>query len=256
METYQPNYSPTADAALPSSAFASGRLRAQLAVVMLGLMVAVDLVSVVVNSAFAGRLMSFADQSAIYEIGDDVAVSEILYVIVGLLHPLVFILTVVAFLMWLHRAYRNLRALTTEPLEATPGWAVGYWFIPIVHLFRPYQIVKEVWNKSDPVRDLSGTFLSSEPMRSTTLLGVWWGFWIVYNILGNISGRLGWRAETVGDILTANWFDLASGVFGIAAGACAILVVRQINEMQETKTRRHVPAGPPPPPASFTEPSL
>ncbi|MDQ3754445.1 MAG: DUF4328 domain-containing protein, partial [Acidobacteriota bacterium] len=90
----------------------------------------------------------------------------------------------------------------------------------------------------------------------TTLLGVWWAFWLVYNILGNINGRLGWRAETVADILTANWFDIAAGVFGVAAGACAILVVRQISEMQETKARRYVPSGPPPPPASFTEQSL
>ncbi len=256
METYQPNYSPTPGAALPSAAYASGRLRAQLAAVMLGLMVAVDLVSVVVNSAFANRLTSFADQSAIYEIGDNVSVSEILYVVVGLLHPFVLIMTVVVFLMWLHRAYRNLRALTTEPLEASPGWAVGYWFIPIVNLFRPYQIVKEVWNKSDPVRDLSGTFISDEPMRSTTLLGVWWGFWLAYNFLGNISGRLGWDAETIGDYLTIVWIDIAAGIFGVAAGACAILVVRQINEMQETRAWRHVPSGPPPPPASFTEQSL
>ncbi|CAN5430443.1 MAG: DUF4328 domain-containing protein [Pyrinomonadaceae bacterium] len=256
METYQPNYSLTADTVLPSSAFASGRLRAQLAVVMLGVMVAVDLVSVVVNSAFAGQLMGFADQSAVYELGDDVSVSEILIAIFGLLYLLVFILTVVAFLMWLHRAYRNLRALTTAPLEASPGWAVGYWFIPFVNLVRPYQIVKETWSRSDPARDTSGTFLSSEPMRSTSLLGVWWGFWLPYNILGNISGRLTWRAETVGDYLTATWFDIASSVFGIVAGACAILVVRQINEMQETKARRHVPVGPPPPPASFTEPAL
>ena len=58
--------------------------------------------------------------------------------------------TSVAFLMWIHRAYRNLPALRGTPLKCSPRWAVGYYFIPILNFFRPYQVMKEIWRESDP----------------------------------------------------------------------------------------------------------
>jgi len=231
--------------------FASLRLRAQLAVAALAATVAVELISIPVNAALISRLSSFADLSAVYEMGEEFSLTEILSVLVTLLLLVVYIVAVVLFLMWLHRAYRNLPALTAMKPETSPGWAVGSWFIPILNLFRPYRIVKEAWEKSDPARDISGAYVSSDPSRSTTLLAVWWGFWVVSNIVSNISGRLDWRAETVREYLTIAWLDIAASVFSVVAGVLVIQVVRNISNMQETKFQRHAPLGPPPPPESF-----
>ena len=30
------------------------------------------------------------------------------------------------------------------------GWAIGPWFVPILNLFRPWQIAVETWEGSDP----------------------------------------------------------------------------------------------------------
>ena len=32
----------------------------------------------------------------------------------------------------------------------SPGWSVGWWFIPALNLLRPYQVIKEIWRGSYP----------------------------------------------------------------------------------------------------------
>jgi len=43
----------------------------------------------------------------------------------------------VAFLVWFYRAHANLSGLGAEYLTYSPGWAVGWFFVPIFSLFRP-----------------------------------------------------------------------------------------------------------------------
>jgi uncharacterized BrkB/YihY/UPF0761 family membrane protein len=43
------------------------------------------------------------------------------------------ILTGLAWFIWLHRAVANARSLGV-PTECTPGWAVGWWFVPFANL--------------------------------------------------------------------------------------------------------------------------
>jgi len=37
----------------------------------------------------------------------------------------------IVFLMWIHRANRNVHLLSGETLAITPGWALGWFFIPV-----------------------------------------------------------------------------------------------------------------------------
>ena len=48
------------------------------------------------------------------------------------------------FLCWLYRAACNARALGARGMQVSPAWAVGGFFVPIIHLFLPYQAVKEI----------------------------------------------------------------------------------------------------------------
>src|SRR4030095_8115621 len=56
----------------------------------------------------------------------------------------------VSLLVWIYAAHANLPALNAGPLEFSPGWAVGWFFIPIANLVKPYQAVVEIWKGSDP----------------------------------------------------------------------------------------------------------
>ncbi|MCZ6545888.1 MAG: DUF4328 domain-containing protein [Chloroflexi bacterium] len=57
--------------------------------------------------------------------------------IIGLLQLVLFVVTVVIFGRWIVRANKSVRALGADGFRITPGWAVGYFFIPIYNLWRP-----------------------------------------------------------------------------------------------------------------------
>jgi hypothetical protein len=90
-------------------------------------------------------------------------VSGVMLVVLRLQTP-VALLALVLFLVWLARANGNLRALSGEQMEFTPGWAVGWFFVPFANFVMPYRVVKEIWQVSR----------RQEEDRSTFLVGWWW----------------------------------------------------------------------------------
>jgi Domain of unknown function (DUF4328) len=61
----------------------------------------------------------------------------------GMTVSLVF--AVVFFSIFIHRAASNVRALGRYGMEYTPGWCVGWFFVPFANLYRPYRAVAEVF---------------------------------------------------------------------------------------------------------------
>ena len=59
-----------------------------------------------------------------------------------------FLLTVVVWCVWQHHAQRTLVRLTHGTVRFTPGWAVGWWFVPLANLVLPFQTVHELWSSS------------------------------------------------------------------------------------------------------------
>ncbi len=104
------------------------------------------------------------------------------------------LVAIILFLMWLHRAATNVRAFGHQGLEFTPGWCVGWWFVPFANLFKPLQVMKEVWRASDP--DAVGTGDQHDQgwsWRASTVastMGLWWGAWVVSGILDRVSGKI------------------------------------------------------------------
>lgn len=105
---------------------------------------------------------------------DEPSLLVVLFGLVGLGYLAVFIGTIVVFLRWFHLVARYALARGVT-LDATPGWAVGYWFVPIVNLFRPFQLARAM---------LSGLGANAG------LVGAWQATWIIGNGLANVSSRL------------------------------------------------------------------
>jgi len=233
--------------------YASGRVRALITILLLAAGALGSMLSIIVNAALVGMLRDAGDLGAPYEIGE--SLTELLYVGVALLQLFVFIATMAAFLLWLHRAYRNLPALGAVKLDTTPGWAVGYFFIPFVNLFKPFQVVKEIWRESTPGMETQTSFGGGYSRTGTpALVGWWWAFWIIANVALRVSDRAVTTAGTIEGMLLASWVTIASDALFIVAAALAILVVKRIDEMQEAKFRQMGAQGPPPPPESFETP--
>lgn len=63
---------------------------------------------------------------------------------------LIFLTLIVLFSIRIYRANLNARALGAQGMRFSPGWTVGWFFVPVMNLFRPFQAVREVWKASDP----------------------------------------------------------------------------------------------------------
>jgi hypothetical protein len=83
--------------------------------------------------------------------------------------------------MWIHRAHKNLFDAGFDGLEYTPGWSVGWFFIPFANLVKPFQAMKELWQAS-----LAGNDWNPGDETPGTMIG-WWACWLGGNILGNID---------------------------------------------------------------------
>ena len=138
----------------------------------------------------------------------------------------VFIVTGIAFLMWIYRANVNCRGFGAKDLKFTAGWSVGYYFIPFLNLYKPYHAMKEIWQASQNPRDW--------PSQSTSpLLGLWWTLWIFSNAAGQIAYRISSRAESLESIRNATIAAIVSDLIDIPTCIVAALMVTAIFSFQK-----------------------
>lgn len=181
------------------------------------------------------------------EFGDNPmgAVLVLIVFLLALLELVLYVATVVFFLMWLYRANGNLKAFNPwARLDYSGGWAVGSFFIPFANLIVPYRAVKEVWQKSAPPDEA----LLSEP-GPPAIFPIWWTFWLLSAFAGNISMRLSFNENVPQK--TATIVSIVASALSVIAALFAYLVVDEIDKKQEEtsgKLRLGKLSGPPPPP--------
>jgi len=147
----------------------------------------------------------------------------------------VYIFTGVLFFIWIYRVHGNLPALGARHLRFTPGWAVGWFFIPFMNLFRPYQVVQEIWKASDPFYADDHTWKTT---RSSPIIRWWWILFLMSTISGNFVAKvIGFEIEPKVFHQLAR-IKLISDGLDIVAAILAILVVRAINARQKEKSKR------------------
>jgi hypothetical protein len=153
---------------------------------------------------------------------------------VGLIQVGLLIAGAVVFIRWLRAAYRNVDRLAPGLRRHGHGWAVGAWFVPFLNLWRPKQIVNDVWRAG-------GSRGASEPLP--VWLNLWWAGWILAGVLSQFAGRRALEQDTVEQIRTADWLFVASDSFDAIVAAVAILVVTRITQQLDGKGAALTPAG-------------
>ena len=173
---------------------------------------------------------------------------------VGLFSFPIKIATIIVFLVWMYRASNNLRPLGASFLEFSPGWAVGWWFVPFANLVKPYQAIREIWCESNP--EVTDPVLFSSPSLrvAPAFIGIWWGCWIVGNILTNISSRMA-SPGNLDWLMPTAIVSILAGIFTIIAAALAAKIVLGISDGQESKAQlaRPVYSSAPPPPSQYED---
>jgi len=192
--------------------------------VLLGLGVAIAVVSLF-SSFMQAELLSRSSFSAAEGHANDSREQFI-----GVLQLAIYVFTVVIFGRWIVRANKNIRALGADGLRITPGWAVGYFFIPVMCLWRPYQAMKDLWKASqDP------TAWHTSPAGS--IVPAWWTLWLLSIFLDQLSFRLTMNAREVEDLQGATYVQMVCLVSDIALCLVAMALVLQIARAQNSHAR-------------------
>lgn len=139
----------------------------------------------------------------------------------SILYFIVMVVAIVAYCRFFYRAMKNLTAVNAAGLRTTPFWAVGYFFVPIVNLWKPLGAVRQIWRGSfDP---------KAADVHVPSMIGWWWFCWLVQNFLGNISFRMQMKSGGFGEeivdfdaYLGSLTADMISAPFAIA-GAMFVL---------------------------------
>ena len=171
---------------------------------------------------------------------------------VGSLQILIYIATVICFLMWLYRAYENLSSFGTPSrnMSYSSAWAVGSFFIPFVNLVVPYRAIKELWRNSAP----TDAFLSDA--SAPAWFPLWWAFWLLSNFASNIHFRMSFREGVSREVIAIG--GVLADSLTIIAAIFAIVVVEATTRRQEEASHSlgmaQPPSHPPPPPTFEARP--
>ncbi|HRK45987.1 MAG TPA: DUF4328 domain-containing protein, partial [Nocardioides sp.] len=107
--------------------------------------------------------------------------------------------------MWLHRARTNAEVLEPGSLHARrAGWAWGGWVTPVVSLWFPFEVVRDVRRALAPAAG------------STALIGCWWALFL--------ATEIGWYASfnLQGKALVE--FDFAASAHQLSVITAAVMV--------------------------------
>jgi serine/threonine-protein kinase len=160
---------------------------------------------------------------------------------------LVFVLTAVLFLAWSRRAYANVGALGVRSLRFARWWVVAGWLVPVFSLFRPRQVLGDIWRASDP--DLpAGAGERWRDRRVPVLLDWWWLAFLASTLARSVT------IESVHALTAFMTFGLASrqldrfeasagaeavaDLLTVVAGLLALRMVAKLTARQEARAAR------------------
>ncbi|MDO9364557.1 MAG: DUF4328 domain-containing protein [Sphingopyxis sp.] len=152
---------------------------------------------------------------------------EQLYLVALLVSSLLAIITVIIFAMWIYRAAANVIAANVTGFDFTPGWAVGWYFVPFANLVQPFLAMRQIWNASH--------FGGSDLDRGDPILTLWWTAWLTSNITANISMQLAWRSTSAEMYEVSLYLGIASSILNLVLFVVGMRLVERVTEAQRDR---------------------
>jgi len=156
--------------------------------------------------------------------------------VIGVLLLVSFIIMGITFLKWMYRANSNCHGFGPQDMQFTPGWSIWCFFIPILNLYRPYQVMKEIWKVSTNPIDW-------ENETDSSLVGWWWGLWLISGFVGQISLRMSSAADSISSLQDSTTVSIISGIIDIPLYIVMVLLVSAISTRQENLVRNYAQEG-------------
>lgn len=133
-------------------------------------------------------------------------------------------------LLWTYRAVYNAHQLGSKGMQFSPGWAVASYFIPGLNLWKPFQVMKELWQTS------LSTASGWSRIRVPGLMRLWWGLWLVVLSLGRVTELLTNRVE---QLLALRELAVLYGINALLSLPLTLLLLYLIRTIQRRQQAQH-----------------
>ena len=151
-----------------------------------------------------------------------------------------YLATIVAWCFWKYRCHRNLPALGAVNLQFTPRTAVGFYFLPLLNLFRPYQAMREIRWASNP-KAANAIDCRFHHVSMSLLLLAWWISLILAGLANQATNAIVRQASKSDDIsihVAVCYGSIASSIAFLVATLIAACLVLNIARRQERRAAR------------------
>lgn len=200
--------------------------RAKWAIILLAIILVLDIISL--TSSYLQLNLLKQLKEGVFVSDAKISANDTREQIIGIFYIIAFVISGVVFIQWFRRAYYNLQ-LRTGNCEHSDAWAAGAWFVPILSLFRPYNIMVELWEKTtDLINEKSNANLS----RSKFLIGLWWFLWIVSNYIGKYILKNAFNNKTIEDYINQTSVSIFDSAFSIPLAIVTIMMVRAYSKRE------------------------
>jgi hypothetical protein len=201
--------------------------RAKNAITLIWIVLALEIISIISGYFQYDLLQTVANGG---EISSETATANDIRVqMIGNLYLIAYIVSAITFIRWFRRAYFNLH-LRVNNLSHTEGWAAGSWFVPIISFYRPYQIMKELYQETKELLIKKG--FSVNDKLNVGYLGWWWTLWIIHVITDKFVARYSWKAESIDELIATTIADIAADIIGIPLALIAIKVIKEYSNVE------------------------
>lgn len=125
--------------------------------------------------------------------------------------------------LWINRCCKNAWLLNPPKMKVTPAWAVGYYFIPIVSLWKPYVHMMDIRNASFGMRsDLN------------KIIALWWLSWLAFLSINAVK-LVGHLASNPEVLAIDDKLSTVSGITNIIFNYLSITVILSITNAQNKR---------------------
>ncbi|WP_103068529.1 DUF4328 domain-containing protein [Aquimarina sediminis] len=150
--------------------------------------------------------------------------------VIGIVQFIIYIISVVLFLNWFRRAYGNLHRLKISYLNHKETMAVWSWIIPIISLFRPVQIMTEIWTETqEKIKKMDSSYLIE---NGGFIIGLWWTLFIISNFIGKYVVKTAFKQDTIEQLIEGSRAMIISDLIQIPEALLVILIVFRLSKIE------------------------
>lgn len=142
---------------------------------------------------------------------------------------------VVTFAIFIHHASSNLQHLRIAGQKFTPGWSVGWFFVPFMNFYKPTRIVRELSTASGSTDTKNPRAWQNAESQEGKFISSWWTLVILAILFGPRGISLFVGRENIDDWAAAGRLLVWSDLFQVLPLVLTVIVVFRLQRAQEIR---------------------